>query len=106
MKTLNVKFNGKEYKIRDNWASKRIFQEAVKNDKSILENNEDVIVFFSYAVLLGYNKDFDMDFDEFTQVIDDEENKEFLDAVVELLTDRIKAVSEISNKNDGESEKK
>lgn len=94
MITKDVKFNGKDYKIRNNYKAKMLYQKELK----INEDMSDVESFaaFAWCILRGFNLSFDMSFDEFSMYIDDPDNEGFIKGCTEVLS---------SDKEDNKEEK-
>jgi len=98
MKTIDVKFQGKDYKIRRNMYTMHLFQNELKKAGEVSDIVSTMI--FSYCALKGYNKDFNDSLDTVMMHIDDEDNISVLDGIAELFK------SEVEEKEEGESKEK
>jgi len=83
IKTLKVTFNGKEYQIRRNMYTMHLFANELKKYEA--ENDEIIsTIIFAYCALKGFNKDFDLSFEDVAMSIDDPENESLVIAIAEL----------------------
>lgn len=105
MKTLDVKFNGTAYKIRNNQLTRRFWAEEVHANPE-MQGTESVIR-YSYCLLKGFNLSFNMKYLEFEMYIDDEQNIDFIKSCTELVNDLMDEMKALSQDNgEVDSEKK
>lgn len=98
MKTFDVKFNGKDYKVRSNFKSKLLYEKELKKNPDM--GHVESIAVFAWCMLRGFNKGFDMSFDDFAMYIDDPDNEDFIKKCTEAVA------SESDEEEKGDSEKK
>lgn len=84
MKTLDVKFNGEDYKIRRNMYTLNLFQKEYKKLGDDADQSESLIL-FSWSALKGYNKGFNLDIEDVAMHIDEPDNEDFLKSISEIL---------------------
>lgn len=84
MITLDVKFNGKEYKIRRNMYTLNLFQKEFKKLDEDSDQSESLVA-FAWAALKGYNKDFKLSTEDVAMDLDDPKNQDFLESVTKIL---------------------
>jgi hypothetical protein len=104
MKTLDVRFNGKAYKIRNNQLTRRFWAEEVAASPKM--TNLEMVVKYGYCLLKGFNLSFNMSYLEYEMYLDDEENTDFIKGITELVGDLLEEMNKNAKENEGESTEK
>ena len=81
MKTIDVKFQGKDYKIRRNMYTMHLFQTELQKAGEVGEVGN--ILIFAYCALKGYNE-YNGTLEDVMMYLDDEENISLVEGIAEL----------------------
>lgn len=90
MKEIVIKINGVEYKVKQSFRSLMIFEELAKKKINDADDSITDIMRLFYAILKGCNKTFTFTFDEYIDLMDD--NQESLEMFVNYLQEQATGV--------------
>ena len=99
LKTITTKFNGVEYKIRNNFETLNTYYKLIKEEKP--ENEYEYLVAYAYSALHGFNEKCEVTLKQIAMYWDDPQNEQFLKDITEVINDGMEKRSN-DEKEDGE----